>query len=1485
MGNVKMWPATGESLLKYCGDWIQFRFAFDDGRPIPPGWTVFLRTNLGRARRLEEEIIHAHSQKWPLIGGSWRDLPMPVSGSEASIEIPIHEVGYFEAKAYARDEEGRQIWPEGPNVGISTHPDFCRTGNIIYCSFVRLFGESIAERKALPEKTAPALDTLDSAGFSCIPPSGKFRDLVKYLPHIVGNLGCKIIHLLPVNPTPTTFARMGRFGSPYAALDLTGIDPALVEFEHQTSPADQFCELSDAIHRHGARLIIDMAVNHTGWGSWLHSTHPEWYVRDEQGNFVSPGAWGVTWGDLSELNTHLPDLWDYLADVFLTWCHRGVDGFRCDAGYKIPMEAWRYIISRVRQEFSDTIFLLEGLGGSWEATETLLTQGRMQFAYSELFQNYSSKDISWYLDYSLKQSSRKGVWVHYSETHDNSRLAAQGKQWSLFRNQLCALTSVSGGFAFTCGVEWLADEKINVHQRTGLSWNNPNNIVRELSRLNELLSEHPCFFDGAQLTRLSDGGSVYVLRRDCADRLNTLWIFANTDMEHPAQVRLFDNDLTPEMIDLLTRERVRVSRLDESGRQWIFEVPPGTCWCLSKQTDVLGLKGDAYRKKRAMASWALKASCRILHAQPRSATNWQSLSELAASNPVTYLGALSRLKDQKVDPKEWMEQIRREMQSPVYCPVVSWQLSDLRRTTLLPKDHWLYFRNTQWPFQVQLRSKDKHSQVLHSVETDKGHIAAFSPDEIRDVLAEDTGELSVVGTIWGEREYKATGKLLYVAEDFQNTSDFMQTILHAPGGKERWILQRGSQYSICDDKDALVLLTNGRGAMSRIRADLGAIRSKYDCLLGANLHPDFPVDRHVFVKRARIWVNADGFYSQLSAANLAALTPEPPAKWNFIVSAGDARIVHLQLTVDLIEERNTLVLKLERLSEVSIPQRWKNRILSPKAHVSVTVRLDIEDRSFHSETHLNDESRRHFEVNIHSLLDEPGFAFTPAADRSFRAYTTAGKYHPQPECCNQILHPFEATRGQLDRGDAFSPGWFELPLSENQPVYMVVDAEKEPISNEEMSWFEERRQVQSSDLLKKYTRPLTDIWERELLLGAKAFLVRRGADRGRTVIAGYPWFMDWGRDTLICARGYLAAGYWPEVLELLQVFGRMEKNGTLPNVIYGDNDSNRNTSDAPLWFGVVLEEAAALAENYRFTSEQVYQTPLENQEQTLLDVLKSIATHYIQGTPNGIFVDPDSGLVWSPAHYTWMDTNYPAGTPRCGYPIEIQALWIRLLRQLSRLAPAETEWEKWALKAEQSLQLYFWLPEKKWFADGLWAEDKKPAAQARVDDALRPNQFLPISFGLFDVEKSQRALRAALRHLVIPGAMRSLAPLPVSCLAPVFGPEGRLLNNPGHPYWPQYEGDEDTRRKPAYHNGTAWGYMLPVFCEALAKAWPQDETARKAALAYLKSAEYWTSRNCLGHIPEIMDGDAPHTPRGCDAQAWSICETLRVWKLLKKEDE
>jgi starch synthase (maltosyl-transferring) len=138
---------------------------------------------------------------------------------------------------------------------------------------------------------------------------------------------------------------------------------------------------------------------------------------------------------------------------------------------------------------------------------------------------------------------------------------------------------------------------------------------------------------------------------------------------------------------------------------------------------------------------------------------------------------------------------------------------------------------------------------------------------------------------------------------------------------------------------------------------------------------------------------------------------------------------------------------------------------------------------------------------------------------------------------------------------------------------------------------------------------------------------------------------------------------------------------------------------------------------------------------------------------------------------------------------------------------------------------------------------------------------------------------AAQKYLVIPGGLRTLAPLPVSTPLPVWRDSG-LLNNPVEPYWPRYEGDEDTRRKPAYHNGTAWTWTFPSFCEALALAWDNSPEAVAAARSYLYSAEELLHEGCLGQLPEILDGDVPHTHRGCDAQAWGVTETLRVWKRL-----
>ena len=131
----------------------------------------------------------------------------------------------------------------------------------------------------------------------------------------------------------------------------------------------------------------------------------------------------------------------------------------------------------------------------------------------------------------------------------------------------------------------------------------------------------------------------------------------------------------------------------------------------------------------------------------------------------------------------------------------------------------------------------------------------------------------------------------------------------------------------------------------------------------------------------------------------------------------------------------------------------------------------------------------------------------------------------------------------------------------------------------------------------------------------------------------------------------------------------------------------------------------------------------------------------------------------------------------------------------------------------------------------------------------------------------------------MPGALRSLAPLPGSAPLPIYHP-GQLLNNPAEPYWGHYEGDEDTRRKPAYRNGTAWTWTFPTFCEALAVAWDFSPAAIAAARAYLGSMAQLMTGGCLGQVPEITDGDAPHCPRGCAAQAWAATEAFRVWKAL-----
>ncbi len=1446
-----MTPAPGERLLRFVGDKVIFTLRLsrqseatadaEINSAAPKNVCAFLRTNLGRAAQLRREIISAHAGGAAAAGASWRDLPMQKNADGWQIELPLAEVGYFKAKAYLLDEKNWQHWPDGSDVGISVHPNFARTANTIYCAFTRLFGATKNLASTADEKLEVQLKSLEALGYATLPPSGKFRDLTKQLPHIVNKLGCKIIHLLPVHPTPTTYARFGRFGSPYASLDLTAVDPALVEFDKRTTGIDQFCELTYAAHSLGARVFIDIVINHTGWGSTLQENHPEFFLKKPDGEFESPGAWGTVWEDLVELEQHDVKLWDVIADSLITWCQRGVDGFRCDAGYKIPAPAWQYIVARVQEEFPETIFLLEGLGGSWEATELLLTEGGMQWAYSELFQNYSGKEVAWYLDYSNRQNERIGSYVHYSETHDNSRLAEKGRKWSLLRNSLCALTSPNGGFGFTCGVEWLAAEKIRVHGNTGLNWDSADNIVPELAQLNELISNHPCFFDGAKLTRLSAPDSpIYALLRESAEGKDSVLILVNTDIVSSNQFALSPDD---SKIPILNFHFALVGRLnpllDRQTGEIVFPLAAGTVLCLAPTENPVGLSGENYRRARAQAAWAIESLSKIIAAETIDGLDWQWLAQKVDASPKNFLAAVSEFaaRDAKIPFAEILSEVEAQK---IFPRVVEWTLLDARRVSLVPPDHWLLIQDST-PFRATLKMQNAecriHNPATHvqSIAVGNLHIACFPPRE--------NGDAELVLERYATTSQKVSATIRFLADN-------PQSAIRNPQSTD------------------LVLLTNGIGGMARLCVDLGRVNSKYDCALGANLNPTVPVDRHVFVKRIRVWVNADGFLSALDFKNLITFNAGSPAIWQFIANAGDGRTVEIELRAEMLDGKNTTVFKFSRPTE----KLAQGKQLPADADVRLTVRVDIEDRNFHSETKRNGGADFHFSSNTREIQNEKlkiknggGFEFTPAPDRQLRVFADAGEYHPQPEWCENIPHPVEATRGQTASGDAYSPGWFELPLAKGANVTLTLTAE------------------QSGFAVAEIRNPKSEIrnFEAQLEFAARQFVVRR--DEGKTVIAGYPWFLDWGRDSLICARGLLAAGMVDEVKQLLLTFAKFEKDGTLPNTIHGDDVSNRDTSDAPLWFAIVCEEFFQ-TQNSKLKTQNFYATPVDKNGRTLRDILTSIAENYARGTPNGIHMDSDSALIWSPSHFTWMDTNYPAGTPREGYPVEIQVLWIRLLRQLEKISDAadQKKWRDLADHATASFEKLFWLEEKGWFADVLLGGSRVIARDATVSDALRSNCLFAVSLGLVNDDRAKRCVAAAQKYLIVPGGLRTLAPLPVAVPLPVFSNDGRPLNDPRNPYWPRYEGDEDTRRKPAYHNGTAWTWTFPVFCEALARAWDFSPAAVAAAKSYLGSSEKILNAGCLGQIPEILDGDAPHAQRGCDAQAWGVTEALRVWKLLSK---
>ncbi len=1411
-------------MLRHRGDRITIALSLGGERK----GSAWVRTNLGRSRVRQREIISHVEEHTPLLARDWHDVPMRHEGDgEYRLTLPLLEVGHFEAKAFFLPEgSGDPAWPGGDNVYLKVEAAVSRCANSVYSAFVRQFGPNRRGTQATREDLK-AIGELEAAGYTVIPRSGTFRDLEEELDFIIGQLGFRIIQLLPIHPTPTVYARMGEFGSPFAALDFMEVDPALAEFDRKTTPLDQFRELADAIHHRHARVFLDIPVNHTGWASYLHIRHPEWFPRNPDDTFRSPGAWGITWADLLQLDYEKRAVWHHLAEVFLFWCREGVDGFRCDAGYMIPLPVWEYVTAKVRQSYPDTVFLLEGLGGKMCVTESLLRFGGLDWAYSEIFQNYDRGALEHYLPGAIDWSETAGTMIHFAETHDNNRLAATARPYSRMRTALAALASYSGAFGITNGVEWYAEEKVDVHQACSLDWGADENQVAEIARLNALLSTHPAFGGDVRVRMVQCGeGNVLVLRRTPLEGEGELLVLVNLDSNAPETAHWRQEGASgsrEEHTDLLTGDAVAIAVDDGIAS---CRLDPAQVRCLSAEAGDLVVVNRGQRSfggaVPGVTEQALEALALAVHQARRGVV------DIADLDPEAEAAALAEA------PEAFCARI---FELPVPAVVTRWSWPrDARREVMVPPGHFLLIE-AEARFRVCLHDGEEVLADLRSVPRSDGtQFTLILPREEPEVESPLILDLTV---------HEPAG------------TEHVQASLSYLSSGEGEIVQRTVELHGEEPLDQIALCTNGRGAMAQVRAAWGELRSQYDSLLAGNLDPHIPVDRHVMLTRLRAWMVYRGYSHEIGPDCLTrfAVDDEGVVSWFFQVPAGGGSTVPLVISLRMIEGRNAVRVGFQREAAST-----KAGAPGCSGEVTLILRPDIEDRNCHAKTkaYTGPESRWPGAIRA----GEEGFEFHPGGSRRLVLRMPSATFVSQPEWNYNVSHPEEASRCLGDSSDLFSPGYLETKLAEGQRADLAAEI---LVGDEVLP------EEPGPDAL----RPTGDLsgaeassLDRAMKWAISHFIVRR--DDFRTVIAGYPWFLDWGRDTLICLRGIIAAGWHDQAREIIEQFARFEDRGTLPNTIHGADTSNRDTSDAPLWlFTACNDLRIALGDDGFFDD--------DCGGRTLREVLCSIADHHRRGVPNGVTMDSQSGLIFSPTHFTWMDTNYPAGTPREGYPVEIQALWLAALSLLGSITK-EDQWGELAGHAGDSLHRFFTDPARDHLSDCLHCAPGTKAADAVADDALRPNQLFAITLGaLTDKERSERIL-SACQELLVPGAIRSLADRKIQPPLPVWR-DGELLNDPDRPYCGHYLGDEDTRRKPAYHNGTAWTWPFPSYCEALFLTF--GDACRKTARAFLASSAKLANRGSIGHVPEVVDGDFPHTARGCSAQAWGATEIYRVWKSLE----
>ena len=626
---------------------------------------------------------------------------------------------------------------------------------------------------------------------------------------------------------------------------------------------------------------------------------------------------------------------------------------------------------------------------------------------------------------------------------------------------------------------------------------------------------------------------------------------------------------------------------------------------------------------------------------------------------------------------------------------------------------------------------------------------------------------------------------------------------------------------------------DGRGGFASGTVSLVRTR-RYHALLLPAVTP--PTGRMVLVDGFEAWVRiGEGERQFLTAQHYApdvldaagpgritAFNAEPWPSWTWTLE--DGTDICLELFVP------------DGTSRVAL--RWW--LPRPRDRVTLVVRPFVSGRDLHSLQRENPALRFAVEQDGERLRWQ-AYDGVPGVES-----LSNGTWEADPVWYRNFMLDEERARGLDCVTDLAAPGTLRWALSDAAAVWMLSaeGSDSAPPADETAAAAFERLRTAEARRRAGFAAPV--------LRAADGYLVRRG--EGKTIIAGYPWFTDWGRDTFIALRGLcLATGRLDDARRILLEWAGTVSEGMLPNRFVDQGDAPEfNSVDASLWYVVAVREFLELAARKDAISAA--------DRPRLLDAVQDILLGYARGTRYGIGMDDDGLLMAgeSGVQLTWMDAKVGdwVVTPRIGKPVEVQALWVNAL---DAGAATSVEWIGVKNRALASFQRRFWNPAG-WLYDVVDA-DRQPGA---VDPTFRPNQIFAVGglpLALLDGVRARMVVEQVERRLWTPLGLRSLAP-----------------DEPG--YVGHYGGGV-VERDGAYHQGTVWPWLTGPFVEAWVRVRRGSDAARFAArerfltplLAHLEQAG-------IGHISEVVDGDLLHTPGGCPFQAWSLGELLRLDRVI-----